>query len=390
MELTITTDFLGGNGKILGHRAIADGWEIEFLAESKKLEPMPLWFHLTAECHGAKRLRFILKNAQQCLGKMEDWVHNAPVYRADASEWHRCSEVQLESAQGHVSVAVFEIPVEGLSVELAFCYPYQQENVDALLGENSPWTPRTIGYSLNGRPMIRYTTEETPSKPGIYMIARQHSGETSGGWVLDGLMRRVSELKGAHLREKLQWWAVPIADPDGVEEGCYGKDHYPHDLNRSWSSPSPRVEVKALQMDLMHWRQQVTPFAIIDFHSPSHGERGFYFYVPDEPELVKNRSERFAEEFYQSIPPHLRGKEVSRVSSKLRTSAQEGMKLSEYAIRHFREYPMVMFTLEISYQGAAEAYTIEDYQLMGSNLADVLYRFFVQETEAGLDTIKAE
>ena len=381
MELAITSDFPGGNGKVLGTRPIPEGWEIEFLAESKKLEPMPLWFHLAAVCPGAARLRFLLMNAQQCLGNMEDWVRNAPVYRADGGEWRRCTRVLVESGEGHAPVAVFEVPAEGRRTELAFCYPYQKENLAALLRENPSWTPATIGYSSNGRPLVRYATETTLSKPGVYMIARQHSGETSAGWVLDGLMRRVSREQAPHLRETLQWWAVPFADPDGVEEGCYGKDHYPHDLNRAWSSPSPRVEVKALQTDLMHWKQRSAPFAIVDFHSPSHHERGFYLYVPREPEACRRRAERFAEAFYESVPPRLRGSEMSRVSSQFKTSTQEGLKLAEYAVQRFQEHPILMLTPEISYQGAAEAYTIEDYRLLGETLAEALYRFYMQEKD---------
>jgi hypothetical protein len=384
MELEITADFPGGNGKILRYRPIPEGWEIEFLAESKKLEPMPLWFYLAAVCQGAARLRFKLMNARQCLGRMEDWALNAPVYRADGGKWRRCSRASVESGEGHAPVAVFEVPAEGRRTELAFCYPYHQENLAALLSENSPWTPYTVGYSLNGRPLVRYATETALAKPGIYMIARQHSGETSGGWVLDGLMRQVGQ--AAHLRETLQWWAVPFADPDGVEEGCYGKDHYPHDLNRAWSSPSPRVEVKALQMDLMHWKRQSTPFAIVDFHSPSHHERGFYLYVPREPEDCKRRGERFAETFCEAVPPRLRGSEVWRVSSQFKTSAQEGLKLAEFIVQRFQEYPILMITPEISYQGAAEPYTIEDYRLLGETLAETLYQFYVQEKDREIES----
>jgi hypothetical protein len=121
-------------------------------------------------------------------------------------------------------------------------------------------------------------------RPGLYLVARQHSGETPGSWVLDGFLRHVASLgHGAPLV-----WAVPLANADGVEGGDYGKDNFPYDLNRAWGQPAMRHEVLVYKRDTQRWRARCRPVLALDFHAPGACETGgIYCYVPSPSEYAE-------------------------------------------------------------------------------------------------------
>ncbi len=167
-------------------------------------------------------------------------------------------------------------------VDLAYCYPYGQPDVDALMREtNGYWRADVIGVSQGARPLVRLSNgsgEVGSKRPGLYLVARQHSGETPGSWVLDGFLRHVASLgQGAPLV-----WAVPLTNVDGVEGGDYGKDNFPYDLNRAWGTPPMRHEVLVFQRDMGRWKARCRPLLAIDFHAPGACETdGIYCYLAD-------------------------------------------------------------------------------------------------------------
>ena len=74
---------------------------------------------------------------------------------------------------------------------------------------------------------------------------------------------------------------MPLAHLDGIAAGEYGKDPFPWDLNRAWTTPPMRHEVRVLQSDLARWAQRATPALAIDFHAPGPTEaEGAYFFLP--------------------------------------------------------------------------------------------------------------
>lgn len=116
--------------------------------------------------------------------------------------------------------------------------------------------------------------------PGLYILARQHAGETLGSWILDGLLRRIAELGDAAPLT----WAVSFVDADGVAdgvaEGAYGKDRHPVDYNRSWWRMGRRHETVCAMRDVDRWRARCAPRLCLDLHAPGALERdGCYAYT---------------------------------------------------------------------------------------------------------------
>lgn len=363
-------NFPGGNGKLLSATERDWGWEVEFIAESKANEPQPLWFHFQLLDLTGEKVRLRLANSAQCLGGLREWSENRPVFRLEGGEWARVEHVENGWTDGHCLETWFEVPLSGERMEFAFCYPYTEARLLKTARACPAFHMETIGFSNRGRPIRRLfnTLGNTGrSRPGIYVIARQHSGETTGTWEIDGMLRYLSGPEGAEALHAFAWWFVPLTDIDGVEEGFYGKDQVYNDLNRAWHPGFPRrVEVCAIQRDMDRWRECSTARLMLDMHGPGHGERESYFVIgADMPDAFREELRAI----WQRLNVHLDALGMQRTIFREKapgsnTSAQTGLTSAQYV--HSRGVNGATF--ECTYQGERDgrSYTIEAYQHMGA------------------------
>lgn len=225
------------------------------------------------------RVRFVLENPETMLGGQQA-ANFRPVFRAADGDWERAGAPELIELPDGRREAAWTLALEKPAVDFAFSYPYGRPELDRLIRETGEyWRMDTIGVSQGGRPLWRLSNDygrPQGERPGLYLIARQHSAEVTGSWVLDGLLRRFAELgTNAPLV-----WAVPLSNIDGIEQGDYGKDNFPYDLNRAWGSPPMRHETLIFQQDLRRWTRRCRPIAGFDFHAPGAGENeGIYTFV---------------------------------------------------------------------------------------------------------------
>lgn len=383
--MQFTTDFPGGNGKCLSAQERSWGWEIEFLAESKAREPMPLWFDLRLSKLTGEKVRLRLVNSEQCLGNAKEWSRNQPVVRFSGEPWQRLAPAESTWTDGHVLETWFDIPLRGEELEFAFCYPYPTAQLLQTAKECPAFRKEIIGYSSQGRPIYRFSSDMgAPDRPGVYVLGRQHCGEVSGAWVIDGMMRYLSGPEGEWARRAITWWFVPIADPDGVEQGFYGKDQCYHDLNRAWHPSFPaRAELVSISHDLRFFHKEKGGCLLFDMHGPGHEERDSYFVVhadTSDEERILLRSicgaanACLVARSMQAIDFHEKPKGTN-------TSAQSGMTSAQYA----HALGMQGCTIEWSYQGerCGRAYEREDYARLGMCLVQGIVEKLCEERATG-------
>ena len=285
MALRINTKVPYGNACDVAVHEGRDMTVVEFVADPHG-GPETLWFcfRMVRDSPATEKptpVKLVLKNTPTMLGggsyDDEKPQHIRPVIRYGDREWDRLGPEEVERhPDGRVDVA-WTIPEPTPTMEVAVCYPYGPPDVEAMVNETSGvWRTDTIGASQGGRPLIRLSNAYGKSgseRPGLYLVARQHSGETSGSWTLDGALR---EFASAGDRAPLVW-CVPLSNIDGVEGGDYGKDNFPYDLNRAWGKPAMRHETLVIKQDLNQWKARCQPAMVIDFHSPGLCEaEGFY------------------------------------------------------------------------------------------------------------------
>ena len=122
---------------------------------------------------------------------------------------------------------------------------------------------------------------KTP-KRFIVINARIHSGETSGSWVMDGLLKEVSEnpqICEWMLRENIELRLVPMLNPDGVVIGNYRTGIIGEDLNRRFDASRSELypEVTALKRVVAVCKREGRIELFLDLHGHSILKNSFIY-----------------------------------------------------------------------------------------------------------------
>ncbi|PCE24893.1 hypothetical protein BWP39_10225 [Paraburkholderia acidicola] len=150
------------------------------------------------------------------------------------------------------------------SIYYAYFEPYSEERHSEFLGavQQMPHASLTeLGRTVEGRPMSLLTlgapdTDDASSKPKkkVWIIARQHPGETMAEWFVEGFVKRLAgwgDWAGDPVARKLYdhatFYIVPNMNPDGSVRGNLRTNATGANLNREWLEPdaarSPEVLV---------------------------------------------------------------------------------------------------------------------------------------------------
>jgi murein tripeptide amidase MpaA len=131
------------------------------------------------------------------------------------------------------------------SVFYAYFAPYTGERHLDLIAR-AVRSPRValevLGESLNGEDLdLLIIGEPDAAKPAIWVIARQHPGETQGAFAVEGLVERLIDEADAVAREVLAratFYVVANMNPDGSRLGNHRCNSAGIDLNRAWTDAS--------------------------------------------------------------------------------------------------------------------------------------------------------
>ncbi len=319
----------------------------------------------------------LLKVVLECPGNTlggGQLAHFRPVFRLANQDWQRAEAPKIiQLADGRREAAwSFRMPADFMDIALS--YPYDREHLDKLIEETAGfWRADTIGVSQGGRPILRLSNDygaRNGKRPGFYLLARQHSGEVSGSWVLDGVLRRFAEMG----KEAPMVWVAPLANIDGVEQGDYGKDNFPYDLNRAWGSPPMRHEVLVLQRDMRLFAGRCRFSGGVDFHSPGGTEAaGMYAFISKSiqaPE-VSSTSTNLAAAIGEAMGGEFAAKNFVRTADY--KSRWETPRFGNFCQDELNAPGISIETPYALIEG--RALTREDYQQAGRRIADVLAAF---------------
>ncbi len=251
--MKISSNFDAGAIEFVGARGAPDGTRcVDLNIRRDSHADFRQWFYFRLQ--GARgvpcRLRFL--NAGQC-SYAEGWRDYRAVASYDRARWFRVPT----SYDGHV-MAVEHVP-ERDSVYYAYFEPYSWERHLALLGEaeNSPLARvADLGNTVDGRDLnMIHVGSPGHGRKCVWVVARQHPGETMAEWFVEGMLRRLLDADDALTRELLDraWFCiVPNMNPDGSVRGNLRTNAAGANLNREWREPnlerSPEVFVVRRKM----------------------------------------------------------------------------------------------------------------------------------------------
>ena len=246
--------------------------------------PLPMWFHF--RIRGAKgwTVRFVLMNANRCLGGEKSYAdlrvrpvvtEDPPTARPSKRRWRRVSAGHL-SYDGESGRFSFTVRIRSDEAYVAHCYPYGLAEWNELardLRRHKGVAVGVLGATEKGRPMpLASITDGRPDgRKVIWLTARHHSGETPGSWALEGTLRWIlsNDPSARRLRKRYLVRVVPFADLDGVVEGFYGKERAPLDFNRAYLEDTPRPEIELILREVLGFSRRNVAF--FDYHAPGAG-----------------------------------------------------------------------------------------------------------------------
>jgi murein tripeptide amidase MpaA len=235
MPIDISSTFDSGAIEVVGvagrcadlrirHDLTRDGTAGEFLQ----------WFHFRvsgAEFDGAT-LRLGNAGASTYPGGWRDYRATASV---DRRRW-----VRVPTHFDGTTLTI-ELPPAAAPTYVAYFEPYSWERHLGLLADSIARGARLqrLGASLLGRDLDALLAGTGP-RP-VWIIARQHPGETMAEWFVEGLLHRLldpADPVARALRDFATLYIVPNMNPDGSVIGNLRTNAAGVNLNREWLAPT--------------------------------------------------------------------------------------------------------------------------------------------------------
>ena len=132
-------------------------------------------------------------------------------------------------------------------------------------------TRRVIGESTQGRPLPMLEITESPEVTRyVLVLGRQHPPEVAGAFAALSFLETIageSDLAAA-FRRQFKVWAVPLVNPDGVDNGHWRHNGAGVDLNRDWLHfNQPEVRAVREVFEPLADQPGARVYFGIDFHS---------------------------------------------------------------------------------------------------------------------------
>jgi murein tripeptide amidase MpaA len=106
-----------------------------------------------------------------------------------------------------------------------------------------------LGSSVEGRGMDLLVVGDPSAARKVWVIARQHPGETMAEWFVEGMLEALTGQAGESARQLLReavFYVVPNMNPDGAARGNLRTNAAGANLNREWVTPSAESSPEVL------------------------------------------------------------------------------------------------------------------------------------------------
>ncbi|HYD96867.1 MAG TPA: M14-type cytosolic carboxypeptidase [Noviherbaspirillum sp.] len=195
------------------------------------------WFYFRLQGARAQACTMKLRNAGQAA-----FAHGWDGYKAVAS-YDRKTWFRVPTDYDGQVLTIRHTP-ERDSVYYAYFEPYSWERHLELLGrvETSPGARvLDIGSTVEGRDMNLVVAGDPSAGKKVWVIARQHPGETMSEWFVEGMLDALldrADPVARSLLEQAVFYVVPNMNPDGAVRGNLRTNAAGANLNREWMAPS--------------------------------------------------------------------------------------------------------------------------------------------------------
>ncbi|MBC7503086.1 MAG: carboxypeptidase family protein [Herminiimonas sp.] len=239
------------------------------------------------------------------------------------------------------------------SVYYAYFEPYGWDRHLDLLGRAGRCAEVRIldlATTRDGRDLNAVMIGDRNALKKVWVIARQHPGETMAEWFAEGMIESLLDMAdpvARCLRQQVVFYIVPNMNPDGAARGNLRTSATGANLNREWMAPSAQHSPEVLAVrSLMHETG-------CDLFLDVHGDEGLpYVFVAGSEMLegftdVQRVAQQDFVDYLKAVSPDFQTT-YGYASSKYR---EEVLRLaSKYVAHHFK---CVSLTLEMPFKDNA-------------------------------------
>ncbi|WLI88495.1 M14-type cytosolic carboxypeptidase [Massilia sp. R2A-15] len=149
-----------------------------------------------------------------------------------------------------------------------------------------------LGSTVEGRDMNLLVIGDPAAAKKVWVIARQHPGETMAEWLVEGMLDALldpADAFGRQLLKEAVFYVVPNMNPDGSVRGNLRTNAAGANLNREWNTPSME---RSPEVFLVKQKMKETG---CDLFLDVHGDEGLpYVFVAGSEALPNFSAEQAA------------------------------------------------------------------------------------------------
>ena len=253
MILSITSNFDAGAIEVVSCERAAD---IRLRVRRDNRADFAQWFYFRLSGARSERCVMTFENAAQC-AFAQGWHGYRAVASYDGVNWFR-----VPTSYDGQRLTIDHTP-EFDSIYYAYFEPYSEERHAQFLGAVQQMPQATLidlGRTVEGRPMSLFVlgtpeTSEGRAKKKVWIVARQHPGETMAEWFVEGLVKRLAgwgdwagDPVARKLAEHAVFYIVPNMNPDGSARGNLRTNAAGANLNREWLEPDAERSPEVFQV----------------------------------------------------------------------------------------------------------------------------------------------
>ena len=281
----IDSNFDGGNIEVI---SCEDPTNIRVKIKKDTNAEFSQWFSF--HLYGAKDqdIRILFENAGTT-SYPKGWENYQVRHSLDGIVWN-CTPTKFDGSQ----MILEHAPLNDF-VHYAYFAPYSQARHISVLRHAQKNGCRIIhlGTTVQGRPMTEVQIGKGPLQ--VWLIGRQHPGETMAQWWMEGLISRLcrsSDPISREIQNIATLHIVPNMNPDGSYLGNLRSNAAGANLNREWAEPSldRSPEVFCVRYAMEHDGVDLC----IDVHGDEGLPYNFFSFPTGIPSLTKRQSDEFS------------------------------------------------------------------------------------------------
>jgi murein tripeptide amidase MpaA len=234
-DIIINSNFDGGNIECID---ASRPDHIQLSIRSDEQSDFYQWFYFRAANVLDLPCRYVITNAANA-AYPRGWENYQAVASYDREYWFR-----VESSYENGQLIIQHTSTQP-QIYFSYFAPYSMERHADLIAyaqSSGGCDIQTLGTTIDGQSIdcLQFGSHDEHKKK-LWMIARQHPGETMAEWWMEGMINKLLDENDAVVKsilEKAVIYLVPNMNPDGSRRGHLRTNAVGANLNREWESPT--------------------------------------------------------------------------------------------------------------------------------------------------------